>query len=128
MQNRLLGGGISFSGEAQIDVFSQKTLRDECMHFGERFLVNLNIKNLPRFSALKMSMRSQVWAITGRGSVHVYLTHQATSNQSFQAIINRGKGSTGQVLFYPIEDIISSGMVSFIQDNFVNTGTLFGRA
>jgi hypothetical protein len=122
-----MGGGISFSGEAQIDVFSQKTIGDESVHFGERFLVNLNIKNLPRFSALKMSMRSQVWAITGRGAVHVDLTNQATSDQSLQAIINRGKGSTWQVLFYPIEDIISSGMVSFIQDNSINTGTLFGR-
>ena len=98
------------------------------MHFGERFLINLNIKNLPRFSALKMSMRSKVWTVSGRGAVHVDLTHQATSDQSLQAIINRGKGSTRQMLFYPIEDIISSGMVSFIQDNFVNTGTLFGRA
>ena len=99
MQNRLLGGGISFSGEAQIDVFSQKTLRDKCMHFGERFLINLNIKNMPRFSALKMSMRSKVWTVSGRGAVHVDLTHQATSDQSLQAIINRGKGSTGRCFF-----------------------------
>jgi len=98
------------------------------MHFGERFLVNLNIKNLPRFRALKMSMRSQVRAVSGRGAVHVNLANQATSDQSLQAVVNRGKGSTGQVLFYPIEDIISSGMVSFIQDNSVNTGTLLGRA
>jgi len=79
---RLIGGGISFSGEAQIDVFGQKTLGDECVHFGERILINLNIKNLPRLSALEVCMRCQVWAVSGRGAVHVNLSNQTTSNQS----------------------------------------------
>lgn len=86
-----------------------------------------NIHHLAAVRANKMPVLVQVWTVAGGLAVNVDLAHQATLDQRFQAVVNRGQRNRRHAFFGAKEDFGSGRVVAFCEQHIENFSSLRGQ-
>jgi hypothetical protein len=89
---------------------------------------HFDIGNTATLAANEVPVLLQVGAVAGRFTVDVDLFDQATFDEGFQTIVNRGQGDGRHLLLDPDENLGGSGVVSLFEQDVENLPPLRSEA
>ena len=82
--------------------------------------MQIDVKHLVAFIAIKMAMLMHVRAEARRPALQSHLPHQTAFDESCQAIINRGHRDLRQVAFGSNKNLLGRRVIAFLKQYLIN--------
>jgi hypothetical protein len=123
-----VSSGSGFTAKNDFHGFGVIAGRKDRIHLREDLGGQIDIVRRAGLLIVKMSVRLQIWAITGRTPFKVNRSNQIALNQRFETVVDRGKRDAWKFGFYPEENFVGRGMIAFGEEDTINDFALGGRS
>ena len=93
----------------------------------EKLVGEVDIDDFAAFTAVKVRVLGQIWAVAGRLALEIDLADEFCFCQCLEAIVDRREGNCWHILFCADVNLFRGGMIAFLQEERINVLALLCR-